>query len=454
MDVPNPVKTRFFGRTAILEDLVHGVLAPSQPLDYSLVGPKMIGKSRMLKYLADDDGPLKGDKFRHLRPPVYQDGQQVQVFLFDCIWPEARAHLTRFLSDQLQQQLRANAGYIRDWSHIERATSPGLQIGLMVEQLEREHIRMVLLLDHFDFVMRSDTITPDTINELRPLTNMLGLIVATEQPLHDISPALAASPLFNLMHQHFVGLLEPAAATEWLNAYRDRLAMSADLQDSLRRLTGDHPYLLARVNDVITELGPFMAGQPEVGSQHLPLIELRLAEHSRPLFDNTCRRLTESPAKQVALPLMSRLAQGPLPIEALTPDQAVGFNWLVNQAVVRLSQNQVAIFSPLFTRYFLEHSRARPPAAAPSPEPAPALLNSLAPKEARLLRYFQQHSNQPVSFDELLANIWGQPDASSRRVQEAVRRLRLQLKKQKPPLGVIKSERGVGYRFVPHNINE
>lgn len=453
MDASKAVKTRFFGRIAILQDLVHGVLAPSQPLDYSLVGPKMIGKSRMLKFLADDDGPLKGDDYRAWRPAAFKDGQNVLVGHFDCMWPEALAHLTHFLSDQLKQQIQQVSGLKMNWPSIERASSPGLQIGLMVQQLEREEIRLVLLLDNFDSVLRSNSITPDIINELRPLTNVLGLIVATEQPLHDINPVLAASPLFNVMHQHFVGLLEPGIARDWLTAYHDRLAMSAELQDNLLRLTGGHPYLLARVNDVITELGPIAADQSEIGSQHLPLIELRLAEHGRPLFENIWRRLHTLPGES-ALPVVNRLMQGPLPIGALPAAQTATLNWLINQAIVRLSQNQAAIFSPLFARFFQEQIEPQPPTETALPIINPVILNSLAPKEAQLLHYFQHNYNVPVSFDELLTEIWEQPDASPRRVQEAVRRLRLQLKKQKPPLGVIKSERGVGYRFVPHRINE
>ena len=70
MHAPESIKAVFFGRIAILQDLVHGVLAPSQPLDYSLVGPKMIGKSRMLKFLANDNGPLKGDTYQDWRPRI------------------------------------------------------------------------------------------------------------------------------------------------------------------------------------------------------------------------------------------------------------------------------------------------------------------------------------------------------------------------------------------------
>ena len=63
-----PINARFFGRESIIQDLVQGVLAPNQPLDYSLVGPKMIGKSRLLRHLASPDGPLKSPALAHQRP--------------------------------------------------------------------------------------------------------------------------------------------------------------------------------------------------------------------------------------------------------------------------------------------------------------------------------------------------------------------------------------------------
>ena len=44
------------------------------------------------------------------------------------------------------------------------------------------------------------------------------------------------------------------------------------------------------------------------------------------------------------------------------------------------------------------------------------------------------------------------PDASPRRVQEAIRRLRLQLAEAEPPIGNIENERGRGYRFVPSGV--
>jgi hypothetical protein len=442
------IKARFFGREAIIQDLVQGVLAPNQPLDYSLVGPRMIGKSRLLRHLASAEGPLKGPKQAHQRPARFHDGQNVIVSHFDCDWPAAKKHVTRFISEQLRRQLEEERINI-NWSSIERITSPGQQIEQIVQQLEQQELRLVLLLDNFDRVLLSETTTLDVINELRPLTLLLGLIVASEQPLHDLNSDLAASPLFNIMHQHFVGLLAPDASREWIEVYNQRVPLSGSVRDELLRLSGGHPFLLARINDIISELQPFVVRDDPISDVHLPLIRLRLAEHGRPLFENIWRRLN-SGYGQAAVPLLNSFTSGPIAVTDITNDQISNLNWLINQAIVKLEDRDYDIFSPLFTKFFTEHVGSRD--LAPTSEPVHRdLFANLAPKEAELLRYFQTHSNVTVSFGQLLQDVWGQPpDTSIRRVQEAVRRLRNHLKEYAPAPGKIKSERGVGYRYIPN----
>jgi DNA-binding response OmpR family regulator len=78
-------------------------------------------------------------------------------------------------------------------------------------------------------------------------------------------------------------------------------------------------------------------------------------------------------------------------------------------------------------------------------------LDQFSKIEAALLRYFKAHANQVVSTEQLLAEVWKRPDASNRRVQEAIRRLRLQLEEMAIPIGAIENDRGRGYRFVPAN---
>jgi DNA-binding response OmpR family regulator len=82
------------------------------------------------------------------------------------------------------------------------------------------------------------------------------------------------------------------------------------------------------------------------------------------------------------------------------------------------------------------------------PPDAP-IYQQLTKIEGILLRYFQSHPDELLSPEQLLAEVWKRPDASPRRVQEAIRRLRLELEAASPPVGSIENERGQGYRFLP-----
>lgn len=439
------IKVRFFGRQTIIQDLVQGVLAPGQPLDFSIVGPKMIGKSRLMKHLAAANGPLRGPDPFEWRPERFQDGQNVIVGHYDCDWPAAKVHLTEFIFQQLKAQLQDEEHLQLDWSQLRNAASPGQQIGQIVRQLDQYQIRLVLLLDNFDHVLQSDQVTPDMINELRPLTSELGLVVTTDYPLHDLNKTLAASPLFNVMHQHFVGLLEPAAAKAWVDAYDERFALSEPVKQALLDMAGGHPFLLARVNDTLMEMQPMLSEGEVVGAARLPLMHLRLAEHGRSLFEMSWRKLNEVQG-QAAMPLVKQLIHSPIPISQILPEQTSALNWLINQALVTYKENRYTLFSPLLRKFLLEQMG---PSIDNFPVSADDIFEKLTPKEADLLRYFQAHSHTVIPLEQLLADVWNQPDASPRRVQEAIRRLRNSLSQQSPVIGAIENERGLGYRFIP-----
>jgi hypothetical protein len=449
-----PIKTRFFGRRIILEDLVQGVLAPHQPLDFSLVGPRMIGKSRLLKYLASEEGPLCGPDPCGWRPERFRDGNNIVIGHYDCDWPAAQSHLIEFISQSLRMQLEPEKHLGLDWSQIDQASSPGLKIGQIVRQLDQQQIRLVLILDNFDHVLRSDKVTPDMVNELRPLTNELGLIVATEETLHDLNQALASSPLFNVMHQHFVGLLEPDAANEWIEAYHERTPFSLTVKNALLEMAGGHPFLLARINDILLEMQPLVSSGVPIDEQQLLLIRLRLAEHGRQLFEAIWRRLELK--GQAALPLVKQLIYAPIRIGQIPAEQVTALNWLINQAIVTYDKNNYCLFSSLLNEFLVEQmglgrmdqvGEATTTGADRSP-----IFERLTPKEADLLRYFQANSRAIVSVEQLLSDVWNQPQASPRRVQEAIRRLRNSLNKQTPPVGVIENERGAGYRYIPTEV--
>jgi hypothetical protein len=452
------IKAQFFGRRKLLEDIVEGVLAPTQPLDFSLVGPKMIGKSRLLKYLASPDGPLLGPDPGNWRPERFREGHNIIVGLYNCEWPDAQTNLPNFINHQLRLQLESEKNLGLDWSQIESIGSPGQQILQIARQLDRQTIRLVLMLDNFDYVLRCEEFTPDTVNELRPLTSEMGLIVVTEHPLHDLNQTLATSPLFNLMHQHFVGLLEPDVAQEWINTYEQRLSWAPRVGQALLEMAGRHPFLLARINDAVLEIKSLLLAEAPIEAEHLSLIKLRLAEHGRQLFNRIWQKLENTQIKTL-LPLVKQLISSPIALSQFPVEQRTALNWLINYAVVAYDDNSYHLFSPLLQEFLAHQMGVKESSLIAWPITAEAnagastsatdIFETLPPKEAELLHYFQAHSDTIISVERLLTDVWHQPDASPRRVQEAIRRLRNNLNRFSPRIGVIENERGLGYRYIP-----
>ena len=490
----------FNGRERIVRDIVQGLLAEA-PGSFSLVGSKMVGKSRLLQFLASEEGPLLGDAFALWRPAPFQDPGRLVVVHVDSSLPDAQAnfmaYLVRQVADAIQREHLLPQGAAADESHP-------LQLMALLQRLNQRGYRPVLLLDSFDRVFAA--LPMDTVNELRPLTRLASVVVATEQPLIDLDRDRSSSPLFNMMAVIFIGLLEPDAARRWMEGYATLHPGMRPCLDELLEITGTHPYLLRRMGDILQEVECMLPRTVEVGPAHLPLLRLRLAEHSRPLFEVLWRRLQAPPAplkKPVVLSLIQRLVEGPLPLAALGPEESSTINWIFNLALIACcgvrsgrARSDIAphdgaigyeFFSPLLTDFLRERlsepqrepvangamrSTAATPSAAPQgngaaarkattqpgkpPAPvniAPEFLERLTKIEVALLGYFQSHSYQIVSPEQLLRDVWRRPDATARRVQEAIRRLRMVLDEADPPIGAIENDRGRGYRFVPAKSN-
>lgn len=451
---------KFFGRRRVIDEIVQGVLN-EQPASFSLVGPKLVGKSMVLNYLASDTGPLLGDDPYTPRPLAFEDPGRVIVVKVDCNWPEAKDDLIGFLDLTARQEARRD-GMPLEWDLIEQQSSGSRRLAMLTRQMARSGYRLVLLMDNFDKVF--GIVAMETMNELRPLTQEVAMVVATEQPLHDIDPGQAASPLFNVMNPVFLGLLEPEAARQWLDEYTQYYPSLLPVTEDLLDLTGTHPYLLRRLGDILVEVQQMLPPQHAIGADHLPLIRMRLAEHGRLLFETLWRRLLNPPkrvVRTVVLDLLQRMLLSPLAMPGASSAEAGALNWLINQAMVTFSARDGGMGYKLFSPLFVEYLRSRDlssvlptQVAEPSATPPPVLANApfydrLTKTEIALLHYFQTHSQQVVTPEQLLQDVWKRSDATPRRVQEAIRRLRFQLQEATPAIGAIKNERGRGYRFVP-----
>jgi hypothetical protein len=454
-------KDHFFGRERVLREIVAGILASPQPASFSLVGPKLAGKSRLLSYLASPNGPLLGEAWEALRPYPYQDGTRIVVVQIDCDWQDAQNDLLGHVAERVMHQLQRVERIQLDWGAVEQQPGASRRLWQMSRQLNLMDYRLLLLMDNFDTVFENQLLTPESVDELRPLTREMALVVATEQPLHDLDRELAASPLFNVMTQLFIGLLDPVAASRWLLSYGAHYPAVDAITKDLLKLTGSHPFLLLRMDDILAEVQLVLTPGQTLGPEHLPLIRLRLAEHGRLLFVMLWRTLQNPPRRidyQIVMGLMERLVAHNLPLDQVAREHIPTLNWLINQAIVVCDARGYELFSPLFTEFLANRlATESPPTPANLPSsvsssllfPDEPIYDHLTKIEGMLLRYFQMHEDAVISAEELLSEVWKRPDASPRRVQEAIRRLRLELEEADPPVGSIENERGQGYRFVP-----
>lgn len=443
-------KAPFFSRHIIVERLTESTQT-EPPAGFAIVGARMTGKSALLHHLAS----CFRQNTNQARAPAAAEGRLTPVYL-DCtllekpeeLWSRLYTTLTH-LADPAGAVGSLTDGSPPQWRQL---------LTTLVRERRTQGQRSIFLLDNFDHLLATDPCTPDLCTALSILNTLAVVILTTCKPLYDVNSGRAVSRLISNMTQLFLGLIEEDTATSWLAHQHQGVKMAAAVRTALLACTGRHPYLLDKVGECLAEMQLGLPAVQEWRKEHLPFLQLRLAEHGRPLFLTQWHLLAEPPATigpAVMTALVERLRRGPLPPDETPREWLPALNWLFNQALVAYHWGDrgpvYTIYSPLLLD-FLNHTALPTPAvksADSAPTVDPAVYQNLTKIEASLLRYFEQHSQTLVSTDQLLADVWRRPNASTRRVQEAIRRLRLQLEQQAPPIGEIKNERGRGYRFVP-----
>jgi hypothetical protein len=449
------IQDRLFARSQ-LQPIAEGLLAP-QPRNFSLIGAKFMGKTRILTHLAAPNGPLLGDDAEMGRT------YELIVVYYDCAWPDAAADLLAFLADGLRRHLQQQiAPPSIDLDRLRQEPQTNERLRRLVMELKRAGYRPILLLDNFDTLISGAGAEMEwKINQLRPLTRELGLLVASERPLHEANRELASSPLFNLLNQLFLRLIEPQEVTKILGEVTAGCADQKMLVAQLAEWTGGHPFLLSRIDEILRDVDEMLPGVGGIGAAHLPLIRLRLTEdYGRLLFGELWSALQdqEDPQAAGALELVRNLLGDALPLAQIQPQWARSFYWLLNKGMVRIEEDTCHIFSPLFEEYLA--ARVEQPVLARATRAAPLLpedtrslieeqVQQFTPQERNLLRYFLDRPGEIISIEQLLEDVWKRPNASARRVQEGIRRLRNRMEELHYSIGQIENEWGEGYRFVP-----
>lgn len=438
---------------AQLRTIVNGVLAP-EPVHFSLVGARFMGKSLCLTHLASAEGPLRASDAAGMRPQAFQRGEQILALYCSGGRQTDEGGLLAFLARRLAQHLPEMDPPLALQADAE-GEAPAAWLQRAVPALERAGYRLVLLLDDFDRLPAQDA---GGVEAIVHLGRSVAMVTASRRPLHELDGERATSSLSTLFNQVFLRLVESDVAREFVVDLTAGCDDREHLVTELVHLSGGHPFLLSRLDAILLDVGEMVAGGQPLSRAHLPLIRLRLAEeYARLIFDAFWRELAgvEGGMDEQIRPLLEQMVTRPIPLDRLQPDHTRAMNWLINRAVVRIRDNAYALFSPLLRDYLLTRLeldgvgvRGISAASLSAREAVDKQVHLFTPQEKSLLDYFLQHPNEIVAVDQLLTDVWKRPDASARRVQEGIRRLRHRLASLDVTIGTIENEWGQGYRFV------
>jgi serine/threonine-protein kinase len=243
--------SRFIGRSGEV-DRVFGQLASHARGSVAIIGERRIGKTSLLHYVSAPDIVKRWNLNKDKSLFIVQDCGAVAPFTITRFWQTILRRLLRLLKrkypatpllDSVQTLLSAT----------EITT---LDIEFLLDDLNEEGLILVLMLDEFEWLVRTDpeneATTRDLLAGLRALINhvprTLSLIVATRQPLDEVCQDVRfmGSPFYN----NFVFVRLRPFSQEEAESLFDQMLAGTDItfspaeKDYIFDLAGTHPLLL------------------------------------------------------------------------------------------------------------------------------------------------------------------------------------------------------------------
>ncbi|HWQ12812.1 MAG TPA: winged helix-turn-helix domain-containing protein [Roseiflexaceae bacterium] len=469
---------RFIGLRDELEELLSRV-TQERPAAVSLVGPRGMGKSFLLRFLAHPQGARHvfpraiGPRFaaepeRVLFVPL-DLGDALPPRLLEALYerllarlaahlgvedarllpldqlPAARPTSLQVLRAQARRALAAARQEADDEELRERfaAALGGALPGALFELLQRLDawgMRAVFLIDEFDSV--AGRVTRDEYDHLRVLLGAASVVLASTRALSEQVPAaVQTSPFFNLLQRltllsmHFLPpddarrlVAEPPSWSPDTAGFR----FSEPDIDFILELTGLHPDLIRETCEYLyrTRHRTSRPGQDVLPAEEQPYVRALLRPLFADFFAGLWRQVSEPDRVTLAAIAARRHPAGaPIPPE------------LVTRGYVVYEHGRYRLFAGLFRDYVLDQAVQLPPAR-------PAGPMELTDLETRLLELLQASQGEVVPRAAIIAALYdGATDTRELRGRLDALVFRLRGKLEGAPL-LIESVRGQGYRLV------
>jgi hypothetical protein len=441
----------YYGSQAWVDVALLGISGtPTRSME--LIGLPGMGKSFLLRYLADREGALKKNDHA-LQHPYDKSPDSVFPLLVEFRLLPSDTHpflyLFRRFHDEFKKY-RKGKGAVPCRSLPERLGAdhepqlPGQATAAVEEvllKLKEAGVRTAFLFD--DFHLAFKLLSQEETTRLRPWREAAAFILATERRLDKVNSEAAGSPFYQTLQVVPFGglsgdearrlLSEPAKDAGW--------PFSPDDVEFAVAQAGGHPLLLILAGRAIWDSRnslQYTKGKRTAVSKEYPTMLLgRFKGWFRPTFQMYWEHL--EPEEQSALSAAAGAAK-------TLREHDLSLSFLEQLGLLRFDQKEdrYVPFSPLFTEYVKEKTQTTEKAEK---------ANGVSGIEANLLNYLRRHMNRPTPFDELAREVWGKRtegvedvELVRRRVQVAVSRLRKKL--HESGRGDIVSVRDKGYRLV------
>jgi AAA+ ATPase superfamily predicted ATPase len=237
----NPIRDaqRFIGRRSHLQQIVNRLRASAHE-STAIVGERRIGKTSLLKHLADKDNAAALGLAPEEFCLVYMDFQGLADITPERFWGRMLQKMERAICNpELIPEIKA----VRNQENFDL-----FDLEDLFTLIAEDGLTVVLLLDEFEYVTQNPNFGSDFFGGLRALAihHNLPLVTATRRELVDLchSEELKGSPFFNIFVSIVLRPFSQTEVAELINSYlKDTGIEFSDTEQALvLSLGGGYPF--------------------------------------------------------------------------------------------------------------------------------------------------------------------------------------------------------------------